>query len=220
MFASELITGLIPYLQPSDSCEKALEWMSELHLPHLPVVEDGKCLGIIAEDTLLDHDWGAECLQSFSDRLIPGFINQNEHLLEVIDKITTLKIATIAVCDAEMNYKGVVTQHYLLEYFAQKSGINETGSIIVLELGAHDINFTEISRIIESNDARIFHTYITPTDDPNTLLLTLKINKHSDAALIATFERFNYKIYYHKSEENQDDFIKERYDLLMKYLNT
>ena len=78
----------------------------------------------------------------------------------------------------------------------------------------------DISRHVESNDAKILSAYVSPDElDPYKIKLTLKINTTDLTRIIATLERFEYRIIaqYQESADNQAD--KDRYDLLLKYLN-
>ena len=54
--AKELINDLIPPLKLSDSASRAITWMEELRTNELPVVENGRFLGLISEDMILESN--------------------------------------------------------------------------------------------------------------------------------------------------------------------
>ena len=54
MKAIELITEEIPPLMHTDTGEKALNWMEEFKVSHLPVIKAGNYVGVISESDLLD----------------------------------------------------------------------------------------------------------------------------------------------------------------------
>ncbi len=216
MFAHQLTTALIPHLQPTDTIQKALDWMSELHLPHLAVVENQKYLGIVIEDILLDCEDPFAILSSLQATFKQLSCNTQQHILDVIDVITQNKLACLAVVDQENNYVGVITQHYLLEQFAQLSGIHEQGAILAITMGLHDYNLPEIARIVANDDAKILMHFTTI--EAAQITVTLKVNKHNCTSLIASFERYNYSITYHKSINEADDVLQERLQSLLKYL--
>ena len=54
MLASEHINTLLPYLSPNDSVEKAINWMEEYKMQHLPVVENEQYIGLLAENTIFE----------------------------------------------------------------------------------------------------------------------------------------------------------------------
>ena len=78
---------------------------------------------------------------------------------------------------------------------------------------------TEISQIIESNDAKVLNLYLTSYPNSTKIDLTLKINKIDLTQVLKTFNRYNYIIKASFSEHQYIEDLKDRYDLLMNYLN-
>jgi len=56
MIAEELINHMIPPLKVTDDAHKAIVWMEEFRCNHLPVVDDGKLLGFISEEIILESN--------------------------------------------------------------------------------------------------------------------------------------------------------------------
>ncbi len=54
MLTANLINNNIPRLKPQDTVAKALQLIADFKVTHLPVVSDGKFLGLISEEALLD----------------------------------------------------------------------------------------------------------------------------------------------------------------------
>ena len=54
MLANELMTDDIPPLKTSDTGVRALAWMDELRVSHLPIVNNVDFLGLISENDILD----------------------------------------------------------------------------------------------------------------------------------------------------------------------
>jgi hypothetical protein len=100
----------------------------------------------------------------------------------------------------------------LSEYYSFK----QAGGIIDLSVGIRDYNLSEISRIVESNNAKILILYLD-TDEENALFkITLKIDTLDLSHILATFERFKYAVTYFYPATEQKEELKDRYDLLMK----
>jgi predicted transcriptional regulator len=55
MFAEELLSNDIFPLKKTDSCESALVFMSDWKVFHLPVVDNGKLLGYVSYDDIINH---------------------------------------------------------------------------------------------------------------------------------------------------------------------
>ena len=78
---------------------------------------------------------------------------------------------------------------------------------------------SEISRIIEENNAKILSSYITSTPDALKIELTLKLNTIEIDSIVKDLERFDYIISASfNDEENNDDFT-DRYESLIRFLN-
>ena len=56
MLARELISKIVPPLRPNDEVARALAWMDEFKVSHLPVVHGNEFLGLISEDNILDGE--------------------------------------------------------------------------------------------------------------------------------------------------------------------
>ena len=56
MHAIDLITQDIPPLRPKDDVGRALDWMEEFKVSHLPVVENGRLVGMVKDQDLVDRN--------------------------------------------------------------------------------------------------------------------------------------------------------------------
>ena len=218
MIAKKLIsTDLIP-LRTSDTGDEALGMMNDFYVRHLPIVNNKQLLGVLSEDDILNYDV-EEAVGSYSLSLNRPYVKDSDHIYEVMRLLAEYRLTVIPVVDFEDNYVGLISLADLLRYFANTGAFAEPGSIIVLEIQKRDYALSEISRIVESENAAILSTLIT--SDPNSLKLevTLKINRQNTQSVIATFERFNYQVKATFNESDYVDSLKERYDALMAYLN-
>jgi hypothetical protein len=89
----------------------------------------------------------------------------------------------------------------------------------VLELNQNDYTMSEISRIVESNDAKILSLNTRLINESSKLELTIKVNHINIEAIIQSFNRFNYDIKaYFGENRKDDDLLLERYESLLTYL--
>ncbi len=218
MRAIELITDEIPPLTHSDSGEKALRWMDEFKVSHLPVLKNGNFVGLLSESDVLDKMDLVENLDKLFDHLPRPYVFANAHIYEVLSKISEHKISVLPILDENEKYLGCTTVYHLLTVVANTGSIKESGGILVLEVNSIDYSMAQIAQIVESNNAKILSSYIMSSMDSNTLEVTLKINLIDLSRIIRTFERYDYviKASFQKSEE--DDDIQYRYDALMNFL--
>lgn len=219
MIARDLITDEIPPLKTSDSGQKALDWMEEFRVAHLPIVNKEDFLGLVSEDDILNLNNPKEPLGNHSLSLFKSYVTESQHIYEVIKIIHELKLTLVPVLDESNHYLGLITVTHLMQELARTAAITDPGGIIVLELNEHDYSLSEIAHIIEGENASILSSNITSYVDSTKIELTLKINRIDLSRIIASFNRHNYavKATYHQSDFKDD--IADRYDSLMNYLN-
>ncbi|MFN3940289.1 MAG: CBS domain-containing protein [Chitinophagales bacterium] len=220
MLAQEIISDNIPPLKGSDTGDKAIEWMMEFKLAHLPLVENKKYLGLVSEDDILDFNNTSEKLGTYLRNLYKPYVIHTEHIFEVLRVATNLKSTIIPVVDEELNYLGVITMQSLLYGFAKMSSISDTGGVIVLELSNKaDFVMSDIARIVESNDAHVLSIFLNrnPTGDDVSVLI--KVDVTDIRRIVATFERYEYTVRAYFDETDMGDIYKDRFDSLMNYLN-
>jgi len=219
MIAKDIISECIPPLKTSDTGSQALKWMNELRVLHLPIVNNRQFLGLISEEDIIDLSQPDEPIGNHTLSLTKPFVNYNRHIYDVIKAVADLNLSIIPVLDEDEKYLGVITLEDLVKNLASISSVQEPGGIIVLEVAEHDYQLSEIARIVESNSALILSSYITSGKESSKVEVTLKMNQVDLKHIVATFERFDYKIIDTFQVSDTFDTLKERYDSLMKYLD-
>jgi CBS domain-containing protein len=219
MRAISLITEDIPPLTHNDTGERALHWMDEFKVSHLPVLKDGNFVGVISESEVLDKMDMDKPLDELFQHLPRPYVNSGDHIYQVLSKVAEFKLSLIPILDNDENYLGCTTVHHLMTLIANTGSIKENGGILVLEMARSDYSMSEIAQIVESNDARILSSYIMTSPDSTNIELTLKLNKIELDRIIRTFERYDYIIKASFQKSNENDDMQFRYDSLMNYLN-
>jgi CBS domain-containing protein len=219
MIAKELINYMIPPLKPTDEVTKAITWMEELRVSELPVVDGGKFLGILNEDLIFENNGDEAQVQNLVLTGNNSFLSEQSHYYEILKLSNDESVSLVAILNAKEEYLGVVSIRDVVEAFAQTSSIKSPGAIFILSMNSNDYSLTEISRLVESNDAKILSSHTAgDTDDPSVVRLTLKINTEDASRVLATLERFGYNVVSQFNNQVAEDNDKDRYDILMKYL--
>jgi acetoin utilization protein AcuB len=218
MVAKDLITEDIPTLTHTDTGEIGLRWMDEFKVSHLPVLKNGNFVGLISESDILDRMDLDQTLDVLFDHLPRPYVFENDHIYEVLHKISEHRISVVPVLTKDEIYLGCTSVHQVVSTIATTGGIKESGAILVLEINQIDYSLAQIAQIVESNNARILSSYVMSTPDSTKIEVTLKINKTELDPIIRTFERYDYVISasYQKSDFNDD--LQLRYDSLINYL--
>jgi predicted transcriptional regulator len=216
MLTRNIISHSLPYLHKQDKVYQALQLMSDYHVAHLPVVEEEKYLGIVSEEQLLHSDEENQLEElSFTDS--ETSVQANEHFLKAIQVAVQKNLSIVPVVENKQML-GIVTYNDLLRNASDFMSLNLPGALIVLEMESANYSFTEINRIVESNDAQItqLNTYIDP--ETKSMQVTIRVNKMEISSLIATFQRYEYNVKYYFGEELYTNELRSNYDNLMHYL--
>jgi acetoin utilization protein AcuB len=219
MLAKDLISTDIPPLKVTDTAQKALDWMDEFKVSHLPVIDKTHYVGVVSDAEILDHISANEPISKIKRLLTKPFVYEHMHAYDVLKMYALLKISLIPIIDNKEHFVGAATSQKMLDYFSQLTAAQEPGSLIVLELNQHDYSLSQIAQIAESNGAKILSLFLTPLNNSTELEVTIKLSVQDVSAVLQTFERFSYKVKASFSQSVQNASIKDRYDALMHYLN-
>ncbi|MCK5207712.1 MAG: CBS domain-containing protein [Cyclobacteriaceae bacterium] len=220
MIAEELINQMIPALKLTDTAEKAIIWMEELKTNQLPVIDNRMFKGLISEDIILENNDLDRKIGDFKLISEHCYVNEDQHLFDIIRLTQECDSELVAILNREGEFMGVSRHEDTIKAFSNTLAVQGQGGILVLELRFIDYSMAEISRLIESDDAKILGSYLSQDHkDPNFVFLTLKINKEDLTTVAATLERFDYKIIAKFHESNNIDTERERLDNLLNFLN-
>jgi CBS domain-containing protein len=218
MLTVDLSSQSLPYLRPQDKVYQALQLMNDNQVTHLPIVEGEKYIGLISEDDLLlaenDNAELSELQQSFATTAVKS----DEHFLKAIQVAAENGLSVVPIIDNDNDIAGAVTYSDLLKHASDFMSLNEPGGLIVLEMPSNQYSFSEISKILETNDAQI--TQLNTLNNPETgiMRITIRINKPDVSDVVAAFQRYEYDVKYFFGEELYVNELRNNYDNLMNYL--
>ncbi len=220
MVATDIINLLIPPLKASDDAHKAVVWMEEFRCNHLPIIENNRLLGFISEEIILEENDIEKKLSAFELVGKDCVVNKDSHFYDILKTAGDHKLELVAVLNEAGEYEGVITVQDIMTSFAQTAAVQIPGGILVISLDLIDYSLAEISRLIEENNAKILSSIVVEDPlDNRKIKLTIKVNQLDLTRIVATLERFNYKIIGRYQEDKKDFEDKDRIDMLMRYLN-
>ena len=193
--------------------------MADFHVTHLPVVVEDKLAGLIAEDDLLNVEDGNTRLSQLQPVFSKIVAHADSFFFEAVQLANEFNLTVIPVVLKEGEYAGSIIATDLLKQLGKISGASDTGGVIVLEMEKVSFSFSEISKLVETNDAQItqLNTYI---DAPSgNFFIVLRINKLEISDIVATFQRYEYQVKYYFGEELYENELRSNYDHLMNYLS-
>lgn len=221
MIAKDLLEVDIPTLSEVDNGLKALSVMESAGVTDLPVIQGENYIGLLSENALLEMADLEKPLEDCRIHYLRPHVHKDQHLFEILGLMFRFKLTVLPVLGDEHQYLGCVLRNRMLEHFCDLATVKDPGAIIVLEMRDSDYSISEISQIIESNNARILTLFVTKSYSDETILwVTIKVNIMDVSSIVATFERYTYKI---KGIFNDDsrvnDLYHDRFEEFMKYLD-
>ena len=220
MIALDLISDSIPSIKKSDLVGRVLSWMNEFKVAHLPILDQGELVGLMSEDDLLDC--GEESMKI--GELTPTisgktYVYEEAHLLEVLHQLTQNELDIVPVLNAQQKYQGIISKGEVVKGLGELLGAHEPGGIIVLEVNQNDYVLSEIGRICESNNAKVISMWVQTLQNAQKVWVSIKLNIREVSSVVATFERFKYKIIQVFFDGDQPNSYEEHYENLIRYLN-
>ena len=194
--------------------------MDNLRVSHLPVVRNNFYLGIISENEILDWQSTDELIQEHLPNLMAPYVLGTQHLFDIIEVLEENSLSVVPILSEEKKYMGAISNRKLLYTIAKSAAVQSIGGVIVLEMNQNDYLLSEIASIVESNNAKILSSYITSLPNSTKMELTIKVSITEVDAIIADLRRFEYNVMASYQDGTSNDDMMERYESLMRYLNT
>lgn len=220
MLARDLIAHSIPVVKTSDTGNDVLNWMDNLRVSHLPIVNNEEFLGLISDTDIFDNNIPDEPIGNHRLSLVRPFVYEKQHILEIIELVAKLNISVVPVLDRNNKYLGAITLQKLVTEFSKLISIEKAGAIIMLEMTIHDYSLSEISQIIESNNAKVMCLFVSSSDQSTQINVTIKLDVTDMTSILKTFERYDYTV---KASFLSEDILKvfyqDRYDSFLNFLN-
>ena len=221
MSLKKLVNKNMPFLEPQQSVSDALSMMDEFKVSHLPVVrkENAEYLGLVSEDDILDMDEGKSLVENVVGDLKKIFIDEDRHILEVLEVISEEKIPFLPVLSRKEKYLGVITHQTLIDKMAEATSANQKGGIIEIETDAQNYSAALITGISENNSMKVMSLLTRPHGNKG-INAVIKLNGPDTSGVIQGLERYGYKVKnVYQGDSKYSSLMKERYDALLSYLN-
>jgi CBS domain-containing protein len=201
-----------------DKVFNALQMMNDYHVSHLAIEENEKYAGLISEEALLQSPDDTIEIGELKESFPLLSVNENDHFLKALQLAVENRLSIVPVINDQKELSGVVSYRELLKQASEFINVKDPGGLIVLEMETTNYSFSEISRLVETNNAQI--TQLNTHTDLQTgmMQVTIKLNKTEVSDIVATFQRYEYTVKYYFGEELYENELRSNYDNLMNYL--
>ena len=166
---------------PLDGISAAARLMHEKNIRHLPVVEDGRLVGLLSftdvmrampskVSTLEQH----EATNLFHTVKVQDALPERQKVVTVKDEacieeaaliMRSYKIGSLPVMDSQGKLVGLCTENDIFDALIDLLGVRSSGSRISINIGEEPGIIADITAIIKSFNANITKIGMIPTDD-------------------------------------------------------
>lgn len=216
MNLEELIINDITPIELDQQISLIQQVFNNLTYSHIPVCEAGVFVGCLSENDSRCFETGVtigDCkyaIEFFS-------VDWTTNWLEVLE-VFAQNAANIMPVLKDSKYIGYYELKDIISLFDQTPFFYENGAILIVKKGVKDYSFSEVSQIVESNNAKILGAFLTNLDE-DLAEITLKINSTGLSDITQTFRRYGYEIVAGHEDDVYIQNLKDRSDYLKKYLN-
>ena len=218
MQAIDLLSQAIQPLSPRDPVSRALDLMDEFKTAALPVVSQGRLVGLMKDDSMLDNNNPAALVESLMDQVELPYVRGQQHLYDVLKLMAERGLPIVPVLDMGGGYLGVVSEHEVMHRMADVVNATTPGSVLVLEMARNDYSLQQIARIVEDEGARILSVYCNDLPDSLRMEVTLKVNRDDVRAILQSFERFEYTVHTNFQGARAEEDLRTRYEDVMRII--
>jgi len=216
MNLSELIINDIRLVDVNQKIRLIQQMFNNLTYSHIPVCENEDFVGCISENDV--HCFESEVSIKECQYAVEFFcVNWNTNWLDVLEGFAQNSTNVMPVLK-DGSYIGYYELKDILSLFDQTPFFFEPGAILIVRKETKDYSFSEISQIIESNNAKVLGAFLSNVEKDLTEI-TIKVNNKKLSDIIQTFMRYGYEVISGHEGESYVQDLKERSEYLKKYLN-
>ncbi len=218
MNLNQFINSSFPHIQIGDQISKVYKKLEKYET--LPITHQGKYLGVVTLDEfsqITKNDQDEFTLENA--RLFRPHISSSSSPLEATKLLLNIPLEFLPVVDNENLLMGVWDNTSIIDYYLDSEALKAEGASILLEIEPRNYSLSEISQICENNDKRILGVELHTHSRNETLIVTIHLDEYSVGDLISALERYGYNIITTIGYQNNNEKIKENYDVLMTYLD-
>ena len=219
MHTLEYINKDIKPLYISDKIKKAQKLFEQNKFSHLPVVDNNSYCGLIERQTIKFTDFKDKKLVSLKNQFQIFYAADTvNNWFEILQSFASYNSNFIPVLNKNKEYIGYYELDDFLEIFKRTPFLHEEGVILVISKNINEYSFSEITQIVESNNATLFGAFISKIENDEAQIV-LKLSIHDINNTLLSFRRYNYRILNEFKKDKYIDELNERSEYLQKYLN-
>ncbi|MFZ5353050.1 MAG: CBS domain-containing protein [Bacillota bacterium] len=193
MYVSNRMTPNPVTVSPKTTALKALDLMQQHRFSNLPVVENGKMLGIIAkEDIINQYFCGEKGMDLVEDKLVEElmtrdftFVRKLDYLEKAVYTLMEKDVSALPVLDKEDKLVGIITRADVLNAFADTMGVDNKGTRLYIIAPDFVGQIAKIANIVKHHGVSIEAMSVFDSGIINTKQIIMKVDSKNVDHLIA-----------------------------------
>ncbi|TVQ51331.1 MAG: CBS domain-containing protein [Saprospirales bacterium] len=207
------------YLSGGELIGKVRRIFNKYKVKDLPIIENGLLKGYVRTEDLigLREDETIEKVNFLHSNAF--FLTEDAHVLSCLRLMIRRQLSTCAVFKESGNFVGTVVDRYLLKEIGHKFQFGERGAILVLSFDKSQFLISDVLRVLETEGGFPLMSFFSLGDNQDEIHLTVKLQILDNQNIINSLNRFGIKILYSMEVPDYAEFLSDRYDQLIKYLD-
>jgi acetoin utilization protein AcuB len=187
MYVSNRMTSNPITITSKTSARKALDIMQTKRISNIPVVDDGKLVGIVAkEDIINQYFCGEKGCTLVEDTLVEEVmtrqfvvIRKMDYMEKAISLLKESDVSALPVLDSDDKLVGILTRRDVFDAFADTMGIDNEGTRIYMVVPEFIGQLAKIANIVKHHGMSIEALSVFDAGVLNTKQVIMKVNsKH------------------------------------------
>lgn len=215
MYIKDYVSKDYPAFNSSDRIEEANEMAKEFGYTHVFVKKKGIYQGAISQSFLEDSPEGT--LGNLDMHFEKFAILDDGNLLDTIKLFHTFNTNIVPVITKEEKYIGYLCCDDIFNEFSKYPLFSENGAVMVIQTSGRHYSFTEVAKIVESNNGKIYGCFVNQIGE-DFIQITLKFSSENLSSIDETFERYGYSVVHKYYDDEKEELMKDRFGFFQKYL--
>ncbi len=215
MNLKELVINDINPVVVNSEVKVVQDMLQGLTYSHLPISSDNAFIGCFSGNDAKCFDSDL-ILEDCKYAIEYFFVNDTTNWLDVLEAFAQNNTNIMPVLKNN-NYIGYYELKDIIGLFDQTPFFFEPGAVLVVSKDLKEYSFSEISQIIESNNAKLLGVFLSNVENDQAEI-TLKISNYRLSDVIQTFIRYGYMVLSGHEGDSYIQDLKDRSDYLKKYL--
>ncbi|WP_297984732.1 CBS domain-containing protein [uncultured Chryseobacterium sp.] len=215
MFIRDYISKDYPAFNHMDSIEEASDIAKEFGYSHIFIKKKGVYVGALSQSFLEESPEGT--LGSLEIHYEKFAILEDGNVLDTVKLFHIFNANVVPVIGKTEKYLGYISCDDIFSEFSKYPLFSENGAILTIQTSTKHYSFTEIAKIVETNNAKMYGIYISAVNEDN-IHITMKISSENLSSIDETFERYGYNVVHKHYDDEKEDLLKDRFGFFQKYL--